>query len=232
MTTFDLLSPDPTTRLLAPAEVDRVVAVLRGGGLAVLPTETGHLLAAAVTSAAAIRAAFAVKQRALTATMHLACSGVEMAAGYADLGPAARRVLEKFTPGPVSVVLPRSARLAGAAGEYVTQDGTVGIRIPEPPATRQVIEALGVPVTATSLNRSGEESRSVDRGLLESFDWQGAEVVPAVLENAAVTYPLASTLVRLIGTDVEILRSGPVDEGRIRQALATHVEPTRDSLTG
>jgi L-threonylcarbamoyladenylate synthase len=232
MTTFDLLSPGPTTRLLEPAGVERVVAVLRAGGLAVLPTETGHLLAAAVTSAAAIRATFAVKQRPLTATMHLACSDVEMAAGYADLGAAARRVLAAFTPGPVSVVLPRAERLAGAAGEYVTQDGTVGIRIPEPPATRQVIEALGVPVTATSLNRSGEESRPVDRGLLESFDWQGAEVVPAVVENAAVTYPLASTLVRLTGADVEILRPGPVDEGRIRQVLAARTEPAEGSSAG
>jgi L-threonylcarbamoyladenylate synthase len=149
--------------------------------------------------------------------MHIACAGVPMAAEYAVLGPRARCLLEAFTPGPVSVVVPRTDRLPDG---YVTLHGTVGIRIPEPPATRQVIETLGQPVTATSLNRSGEESRPVDLALLESLDWLGAGTVPVVLENEAIAYLVASTLVRLTGPDVEVLRAGPVDAASIRQALA------------
>jgi L-threonylcarbamoyladenylate synthase len=113
--------------------------------------------------------------------------------------------------------VPQTDRLPA---EYVTLHGTVGIRIPEPPATRQVIEALGQPVTATSLNRSGEESRPVDRALLASLDWLGAGTVPVVLENEAIAYPVASTLVRLTGPEIEVLRAGPVDAASIRQALA------------
>lgn len=229
-TTFDLLSPTAAGRLLPPEAAAAVAATLRDGGLAVLPTETGHLLAAAATNAVAVRAAFAVKQRSLANPMHIACAGVAMAAEYAVLGPQARCLLEAFTPGPVSVVVPRTDRLPD---EYVTLHGTVGIRIPEPPATRQVIEALGQPVTATSLNRSGEESRPVDRALLESLDWLGAGTVPVVLENEAIAYPVASTLVRLTGSDIEVLRVGPVDATSIRQALAgCAADPTADPAAG
>lgn len=215
MATFELLAPDPSSGLLDPDAAARVAAALRRGGLAVLPTETGHLLAAAATSVAAVRRAFEVKQRSLAQPMHIACSSLAMAAEYAVLTPLARRLLAAFTPGPLSVVVEQTGRLPD---RYVTVDGTVGIRIPAPACTRQVIEVLGEPVTATSLNRSGEESRPVDRPLLESLDWPPGEAVHAVVDNAAVRYPAASTLVRLTGPDLEILRPGPVGERELRAA--------------
>jgi L-threonylcarbamoyladenylate synthase len=217
MTTFVLLSPEPGSRLLPAATATAVADALRQGGLAVLPTETGHLLAAAATVPAAVRAAFAVKRRDLANPMHLACSGLPMAAEYAELDPVARCLLDAYTPGPLSVVVAKSSRLPDG---LVTLNGTVGIRIPEPPATRQVIEALGQPVTATSLNRSGEESRPVDRALLDSLDWPVGATVHAVVENDAVTCLAASTLVRLTGPGVEVLRSGPVDAASIAATVA------------
>ncbi len=218
MTTFELCAPDPASRLLPAATAERIAESLRRGGLAVLPTETGHLLAAAATLPAAVRRAFVAKGRDPANPMHVACSTVAMATDYAVLTPRARHLLEAYTPGPLSVVVPaRSSRLPDG---YVTLHGTVGIRIPEPPATRQVIEALGQPVTATSLNRSGEETRPVDRALLESLDWPAVGTVYALVENAAVVHQAASTLVRITGPEVEVLRPGPVPEASVRAALA------------
>jgi len=222
MTTFELLSPDPRTRLLGPAQAEAVAAALRGGGLAVLPTETGYLLAAAATSIDAVRRAFAVKQRDLAHPMHITCASVPMAADYAVLTAEARLLLATFTPGPLSVVVWQTDRLPDA---YVTLNGTVGIRIPDHPATRQVIAALGQPVTATSLNRSGAESRPVEAAVLGSFDWQGLAVVPVVLDNDAIAYRDPSTLVRLTGPDVEVLRTGPVSTEAVRAALTRAAVP-------
>jgi L-threonylcarbamoyladenylate synthase len=213
MAGFELLSPGPGAGLLGPAEVAAVARALRRGGLAVLPTETGHLLAAAATVLPAVRKAFAVKRRSLANPMHIACSSLPMAAEYAVLSAPARRLLQAFTPGPLSVVVEQTDRLPG---QYVTMNGTVGIRIPAPASTRQVIEALGQPVTATSLNRSGAEGGPVDRDLLESLDWPDGELVYAVVDNAAITHPLPSTLVRVTGAELELLRPGPVDEQQVR----------------
>ncbi len=212
MTTFELLSSKSASGLLPSGEVMMVADALRHDGLAVLPTETGYLLAAAATSVPAVRKAFAVKQRSLSNPMHVACSSVEMAAGYATLSPRALRLLGAFTPGPLSVVVEQTDRLPTG---YVTLDGTVGIRVPEHPATLQVIASVGQPVTATSLNRSGEETAPVDRRVLESLDWLDVETLFVVVDNDAIRYSSPSTLVRVTGPTVEILRRGPVHEDDI-----------------
>jgi L-threonylcarbamoyladenylate synthase len=102
----------------------------------------------------------------------------------------------------------------------VTLNRTVGVRVPDNAATLQVISSLGVPVTATSLNRSGQESRPVDHRVLESFDWQGEETVYAVIDPTSIRYDRASTLVRLTGPEPEILREGPVSGDTVGAALS------------
>lgn len=221
MARFHLLEPHSPSGLLLHRAVDRVAERLLDGGLAVLPTETGYLLAALATSMPALRRAFALKQRALTHPMHVACSSVAMADAYAVLSPAARRLLGAYTPGPLTVVVPQTSALPDS---LVTLDGTVGIRIPDHPATLQVVAAVGAPVTATSLNRSGEESRPVNAEMLDSFDWDEPDGVPVVVDNASIRCTAASTLVRCTGADVEILRAGPVSRAQIDETLAA--QPT------
>lgn len=217
MSRFRYLAVSPESGLLRLDEVDELVEHLRDDGLAVLPTETGYLLAAVATSLPAVRAAFAAKQRDPAHPMHIACASLAMAATYAELSREARLLLGRFTPGPLSVVVRQRETLPD---ELVTHHGTVGIRVPEHPATLQVISALAAPVTATSLNRSGEESREPDQATLASLDWGAAEVVPVVTDPSAVRYSSPSTLVRVLGAGLEVLRPGPVraeDLERVRR---------------
>lgn len=217
MSTYRFLSPSPGSGLLHLAEVERVVAILRAGGLAVLPTETGHLLAAVVTSERALRAAFAAKGRSLANPMHIACASIEMAQRYARLPVEARLLLGAFTPGPLTVVVPQRDTLPD---RLVTAGGTVGIRVPDHPSTLQVVASLGVPVTATSLNRSGEESRPPDPAVLDELSWGGAREVPVVRDPEAVRFQSPSTLVRLTAGQVELLRPGPIAVDEIERVLA------------
>src|SRR5215469_784279 len=138
--------------MLTLSEVARIAGSLRSGSLAVLPTETGYMLAALANSMPAIERAFAVKQRDPAQVMHVACASVAMAASVGKLTPAALRLLGAFTPGPLSVIVAKTAALPD---RLVTVNGTVGIRVPDHPATLQVIAEVGVPLTATSLNVSG-----------------------------------------------------------------------------
>jgi L-threonylcarbamoyladenylate synthase len=197
-------------------EAARIADTLRRGGLAVLPTETGYMLAAAATDTVAVTKVFRVKERSLAHPMHVACASLAMARRFARLTPIAERLMATFTPGPLTVVVEQSDLLPTT---LVTLNGTVGLRVPDHPATLQVVALLDQPVTATSLNRSGEESLPLDRDQLESLDWPDDEIVPVVEDKDSITETSASTLARLTAGEVEILRAGPVSAVAIRHAI-------------
>src|SRR3954471_13685966 len=92
MVAFEFHHPAEQSGLLNLGAVDAVAGELRRGGLAVLPTETGYLLAALATSVDAVRHAFAVKGRDPANPMHVACSSLDMAGAYAELSTRDRRL--------------------------------------------------------------------------------------------------------------------------------------------
>jgi L-threonylcarbamoyladenylate synthase len=211
---FVHLGVSKRSRLLTLADLDAVARSLAAGGLAVLPTETGYMLAALATSESAVRAAFAAKGRDAAAVMHVACASLSMARRYGHLDERATALLGAFTPGPLSVVVPQTGALPDG---LVTVDGTVGIRVPDSPATLQVISAVGAPLTATSVNLSGQSSASVDLAALPALHWPPTDRVYVVVDDEAVAYSAPSTLVRLTGPEPEILRPGPVTAEMLRE---------------
>lgn len=219
MTEFVYVRPRSRSGMLAWSEVAKIAESLKQGSLAVLPTETGYMLAALATSAPAVESAFAVKGRAGTAVMHVACASLEMAATAGILTGAATRLLSRLTPGPVSVVVGNTDLFAQSA-DLVTLNGTVGIRVPDHAGTLQVISAVGAPVTATSLNSSGSRLESVDEAELKALNWPDNAVVYVVRDDDAIVCTSASTLVRVSGDSIEILRAGPIPEAEIRSVAA------------
>jgi L-threonylcarbamoyladenylate synthase len=218
---LDGLSASGTLKL---AEVAMVRDLLRSGGTAILPTETGYMLAAVATDVDAVTRVFTAKGRPLSNPMHVACSSMAMVERIAELTPSAARLLGRLTPGPVTVVARKTPHLPD---ELVTLNDTVGIRVPDHPATLQIIDAVGEPLTATSLNESGGASCSPDRANLDRLDWSGHRTVHIVDAGAEVAYPAASTLVRVIDDEVTILRHGPVTDATIMDILAGSPHPAR-----
>jgi L-threonylcarbamoyladenylate synthase len=216
VTSFEYL-PLTANKLLHFSDAARIVSLLDGGGLAVLPTETGYMIAADATSVEAVTKVFTTKERTFANPMHVACGSLAMAGRFGQLTPATVRLMGAFTPGPLTVVVPKTKLLPDT---LVTKDGTVGIRVPDHPATLQVVELLGRPVTATSLNRSGEESGPLDYNYLELLGWPGTESVVAIVEDeTSITQTRASTLATLHGADLQILREGPITKADIERVL-------------
>lgn len=212
MTRFAYITPRPDSGLLSLSDVVRVTDSLRQGLPAVLPTETGYMLAALATSEDAVKGAFAVKGRSAAAVMHVGCASMDMARAVGILTDRAARLLGHFTPGPLSVIVRKTELLPD---DLVTLNGTVGIRVPDHPATLQVINAVGAPLTATSLNSSGTQLASVDEAELQTLDWPDSGVIYVVRDDDAITYSSASTLVRVTGEEIEILRPGPISAAEI-----------------
>src|SRR5260370_14634043 len=175
------------------------------------------MLAAVATSTSAVERAFAVKSRDQAHVMHVACAGVEMAASIGELTPLALRLLGAFTPGPVSVIVPKTPMLAD---RLVTIDGTVGIRVPDHPATLQVIREVAAPLTATSLNVSGSPSAPVRKLDRQTLNWPADETIYIVDDDESIRYSSGSTLVRLTGRQIEILPAGPVGESDLLESAS------------
>jgi L-threonylcarbamoyladenylate synthase len=172
------------------------------------------MIAAVATSVEAVDRVFAVKGRDAANVMHVACSSLRMAELAGRLTPRALRLLSAFTPGPVTVIVEKTPYLPD---RLVTLNGTVGIRVPDHPATLQVIDAVGVPLTATSLNASGSPTAPLGGFDLGALSWPGEETVFVVEDDEAIVCGSPSTLVRVAGGDLEILRPGPVSEEEIRE---------------
>lgn len=216
MTQFVFVKPHSRTGTLRLSDVATVADSLKRGSLAVLPTETGYMLAALATSPDAVKNAFTVKNRPVSAIMHVACASLDMAATVGILTERAVRLLGRFTPGPLSVIVGQTDLLPDG---LVTVDGTVGIRVPDHPGTLQVINAVGAPLTATSLNSSGSLLPSVDEPALRTLNWPPGETVYVVRDDDAIAHESASTLVRVTGEAIEVLRPGPVSEQEISRAV-------------
>ena len=132
-------------------------------------------------------------------------------------------------PGRCRSSLPQTDRLPDS---LVTVNGTVGIRVPDVPATLQVIAAAGAPLTATSLNVSGGSATPVDEAELARLDWPADSTVHVVVDDEAIAYPMPSTLVRMVGAGTEVLRPGPVTLDAVEAASETRRTASTSRVPG
>lgn len=185
--------------LVDAARVDRVrireaAAMLRHGKLVVFPTETVYGLGAALSQEEATRRIYELKERddRKPLTWHLADYDYLKKCGIM-LSPLAREMSWRFLPGPLTLIVPDP------------EGKTVGIRFPDHPAARGLIEELGEPVLATSVNKSGEESVASGKKAARLFDGR----VDLVLDGGVTRFGKDSTVVDLSVNPPAILRRGP-----------------------
>src|SRR5687768_6054101 len=121
----------------------RAASVLRAGGLVAFPTETVYGLGADATNAGAVEQIFKVKGRPATNPLICHVADEQMARRYAASWPlAASRIVNHFWPGPLTLVLPKTATIVPAATAGLD---TVGLRAPAHELTLQLIRVLDKP---------------------------------------------------------------------------------------
>jgi len=132
--------------------IAEAVKVLHRDGLVVYPTDTIYGLGADALSDEAVMAVYDAKHRPLAKPISIAVSDREMLAALAVVTPVAESFIDRFLPGPFTVVL-KAKRLIP---EVLTGGtGMIGIRIPDHPVALELIRQFDGPITATSANLSG-----------------------------------------------------------------------------
>uniref|UniRef100_A0A7C2K0J9 Threonylcarbamoyl-AMP synthase n=1 Tax=Schlesneria paludicola TaxID=360056 RepID=A0A7C2K0J9_9PLAN len=218
-----------TCRLTTDPE--EAAAVIRAGGLVALPTETVYGLGADATNSTAVARIFAAKQRPAfdPLIVHLA-SFEQWPTVATDLPPRARRLAERFWPGPLTLILPRQPRIS----ELVTSGlPTVAVRVPRHPLMHAVLEQAGCPIAAPSANCFGRLSPT----RAEHVRDQLGDVIDLILDGGSCDVGVESTIVRPDAEAATILRVGglPVEDvaavaGPVR--LATADIPTAPEAPG
>src|SRR5438270_519642 len=128
-----------------PAAIARAADTLRAGGVIALPTDTVYGVAAHGLLNDAVEMIYLIKERPNEKAIPLLLASADDVPEVArEVPPAARRLMERFWPGALTLVLKKQPHLPPA----VTATDTVAVRVPDHPVVRQLVRALGAPLAA------------------------------------------------------------------------------------
>jgi L-threonylcarbamoyladenylate synthase len=205
------------TRLI-PAN-DQAIAeaarVLAAGGLVAFPTETVYGLGADATNGAAVARLYAAKSRPAFNPLIVHVGDRPAAQRLAHFDGAASALAAAFWPGPLTLVLAKTADCPVAELATAGLD-TVAARVPDHPVARALIAAAGRPLVAPSANRSGHVSPTTAAHVATDLGGR----IDLILDAGPTPVGVESTIVTCTSGQPVLLRPGGVARAAIEQVLA------------
>ena len=200
-----------------PRAIEEAARAVRGGGLVVYPTDTVYGLGADPLSREAVLRVYRAKERPLGRPLPVLVSGPEAAERIARVTPEARRLMERFWPGALTIVMEARPQLPE---ELHGGTGKVGVRMPAHPVALELIRASGGALVGTSANLHGRPSPLT---AVEALEQLGSRV-DLVLDAGPAPGGTPSTVVDLTTSPPRILRRGPITREEIEKVLGVEVE--------
>lgn len=195
------------------AAIREAAAILRRGDLVAFPTETVYGLGADAENETAMRALFAAKGRPADHPVIVHLADAALVEQYVEEVPeAARKLAAAFWPGPMTLVLRRSARIS----DLVTGGlETVGLRVPGHPVTHSLLTEFGGPIAAPSANRFGHVSCTRAEHVVEEL----GDRVELILDGGECKVGVESTIIDVSAKRAAILRPGAVTVEQVATVL-------------
>ena len=208
---IETVSPDkPDERIL-----ERATDLILQGEVIVCPTDTGYAFSSNGLDIKAITKVYNLKGRSFTNPIHVAVSSITDAEKYACLNETARRLVEHFLPGALTLVLPRRQIVPPL---LVGERETIGIRVPDNKIIMELALMCGCPLTTTSANVSGKPT-PYDIGEIIHQLGENINNVALILDQGPLESPGLSTIIDLTVDPPRILRSGRISDEEIRGVL-------------
>lgn len=202
------------TRARVTTDVDEALAVIRAGGLVAIPTETVYGLAADADDPVAVRRIFAAKGRPADHPLIVHVASADRLTDWAAYVPPAAEVLaEACWPGPLTVVVPRAARVRD---EVTGGRPTVGVRVPAHRLTADLLARFGGGLAAPSANRFGRVSPTTAEHVLADL----GDDIDLVLDGGPCPVGVESTIVDCTVDPPQVLRPGGIPDEDVHRLLA------------
>ena len=193
--------------------IDAAVRILERGGVIAFPTGSLYGLGADALNAVAVDRVFAIKMRAPDKPLLILIPDRKVVFDLAaEVPPAAKRLMDRFWPGQVTIVF---KALPGLPANLTAGTGRIGIRLPGHPVARALVATFGRPITGTSANLSGQGGchhvDELDAMLIEQLD--------LVLDAGPLKEGIGSTVVDITGAEPIVIREGVVSKQAILEAV-------------
>lgn len=185
--------------------IEKAVKALMTDGLVVYPTDTMYGLGGDAFSEDAIRKVYEAKNRPLSMPLSIAVSDFDMMAAVTQIGVREEEFINKFLPGPITVVVKARSYLPGMLS---VGTGLIGVRYPAHPVAIDLISRFDSPITATSANQSGAKDPVTPGECHIPYD---------ILIDGGILPGIPSTVVDLV--NLRIIREG-ARVGEVRDYLA------------
>jgi L-threonylcarbamoyladenylate synthase len=183
------------------AQIAAGLDALRRGEVIAFPTETFYGLGADALDERALERLRALKGRGVEKAISVLVTAAMLDRVVAEVPPRARALMDAHWPGPLTLALPARPGLP----EGLVSDGCVAVRWSPHPVAQALVEGLGRPLTATSANPAGAPPPRDAAGVRAYFADRCL-----VVDGGQTPGGAPSTLVRVRGEVVEVLRSGAV----------------------
>ena len=194
---------DPQALLLSQEYV-------QAGKLIVFPTDTLYGLACDPSNPAALRSIYEAKSRSTLKALPVLIGALEQLDQLVEkIPPQAQRLMERFWPGALTLVLPKQANLPSELTPYPG----LAVRMPDHPFALQLLQALG-PLAVTSANLSYQANPQT----AEEVFAQLADRVDLILDGGKLEIGQASTIIDCTGAEPMLLRAGPIAFETLLQA--------------
>lgn len=199
-------------RLEEPRALEQAIAVLQRGGVVAYPTDTVYGIGASLHYPGALGRIYEIKGRKedVPLPVLLASSG-DLAKVSTGIDPRLLALASRFWPGPLTVAVPARASLPP---QVIAADGTVGVRVPAHSVALTLAQRVGGAIATTSANISGQPpaTRAAEIGQLLR------NRLDLILDSGISRNGKASTVIRLEGDTIHIIREGAIPAGTIQSA--------------
>lgn len=188
-----------------PRSVAEVVAAIRNGGLIAYPTDSCFALGCHIGDKRAMDRIRRIRQTDKYHNFTLVCSDLSEISLYARVDNWAYRLLKNLTPGPYTIILEATREVPKRLQN--PRRRTIGLRVPDHPVVRAMLEALGEPIMSSTLSLPGDDMPLTDVDEIERRIGHEIEII--VSSGSTGIEP--TTVIDLSGGSIEILRHGRGD---------------------
>jgi L-threonylcarbamoyladenylate synthase len=198
------------------SNINQAIKILKAGGVVVYPTDTAYGLAVDATNEKAVDKLYKLKGRDFNKPVHVIFPDTSWLKKIVKLNRPAVLLMNKFLPGPLTIVLPLLAK--GKSWQKLSaKTKTMGVRMPNHKLAMELVLGLGKPITTTSANVSGMPICYSIAEVKKQFKSQPKK--PDFYINAGkLPKTSPSTVVSLV-KGVKIIRQGPISETQIREVV-------------
>ena len=195
----------------SPQTISVALQILHSGGLVAFPTDTVYGVGALAFDEKAVESIYAAKERPVEKAIPV------LIGDQADLGKVAEdipilatKLIARFWPGPLTVLVPKKPSLP----VVVSATSTVGVRVPDHAVARSLLNLTG-PMAVTSANISSQPSPTTAD---EVYQQLGSRI-PLIIDGGRTPGGVPSTLVDCSGSEIQILREGPISREQLLNAI-------------